>query len=358
MKLRRLLTLAGTAAAFCTTPALARQDIIPGSRYTSARIAGMADAGLPMADDVMSGLFYNPAALSKVQHVRIEPLLVQLYLNQGYITGLGLDFYNIFFNQPAYAKSTFQGWGGAVAPSFGFKYFFFGVLFQNQFGSRNTGGGIAYRSLYQLIPTVGTAFSIADGVLRLGYSLQWVNSAVGNFLATPGASTAHYNTGLSQGSAFSHTMGVTVTLPMSFLPQLNFVVRNFLNATYMPFTLLPVASGSPGLPPTEPMSFDGAFGIRPKFGRGLALAISLQYRDIANTANTIFISHLALGAEFSIRDMLFFRGGFQGGYASAGFGVRTKSSEFNIAWYSEELGSTYLGQQDMRYLLQYQIHFP
>lgn len=335
--------------------ALARQERILGSRYTSARIAGMGDSGLVMAEDVMSGLFYNPAVLPRFQKFVAEPLNVSLYLNHDLVTGMGLDSYNIF-SLPTYAKSTFQGLGGAAAAAVGYKFIFAGLLFSSELGGvRNGDGTFRYRTTYQLIPSIGTGISLADGVLRLGYSLQWVNSVNGG--ATAAAAGANYNTGLAQGSGFSQTLAASLTLPMSTLPQIHAVLRNFLGTTYMPFSILPLASGASGVPTTDPMSLDLAIGIKPKFGMGSGFNISAGWRDVWDASATPFLAHLNFGLELQVKNFLFFRGGLSSGYPSAGFGVKSKRVEFNAAWYSEELGG-YLQYRDMRYLVQFQLRLP
>lgn len=334
--------------------AWARQDLIPGSRYTSARIAGMGDTGLTMSDDVVSSLFYNPANLAKnSREFVIEPLNLAGYLNLNYLSGFGLNNVNMF-NLPAWRPSSFQGYGGSAAVSFGFKYFFAGLLAQSQVAGQ-VGATTRYRTLYQLIPTVGAAYGLADGILKIGYSLQWVSSVIGN--VSNAANGAHFNTNTQQGSFFSNTAGVTLTLPMAYLPQVSFVARNLVPLPAMGFSLLPVASPSAGLPATEPMSFDVSAAIQPKFGRGAAASFVLGYRDLTNSSGMAFIGHLSIGAELMIRDTFMLRAGYSSGYPSAGFGVRTKSMDFNFAWYTEELSSQYLGQADMRFLLQYQYHF-
>src|SRR5690242_14671582 len=69
--------------------AYAREDLIPGSRYTSGRAAAMGDAYIPLADDVASGLFYNPANLAKVLKTQFEPFNASFYSNVGNIPNIG-----------------------------------------------------------------------------------------------------------------------------------------------------------------------------------------------------------------------------------------------------------------------------
>ncbi len=358
----RVFILLSLFAALGEASAWARQDSILGSRYTSARSAGMGDTGFGFLSDVAGGLFYNPAALARAPGFVIEPLNIALQVSHNYITNLNfnfagntaLNFYNVM-NLAGYQTPTYQGIGGQVLPSLGWRFVSFGILLSSETGQMLTAGSLRYRTTYQLIPTIGAGFRIADGVLKLGYSFQWVNSVVANVTGGSAAGAA-YNANARQGSGFSQNAGATITFPMAFLPQIHFVVRNILGAPYIPFSILPLANGSIGVPTTDPMSMDLSIGIQPKFGMGSSLQVVLAWRDITDASAVPFLAHLAAGAEFLIKDTVFIRAGLSGGRPSAGFGIKTKRSEFNFAWYCEEIGGGYLTQGDVRYMLQYQFH--
>jgi hypothetical protein len=65
---------------------------------------------------------------------------------------------------------------------------------------------------------------------------------------------------------------------------------------------------------------------------------------------------MALGAEFSFRDMFYLRAGWGSGYPSLGLGLkRANGGELSLTWYSEEIGSGYHSIRDLRYLFQYQV---
>src|SRR5256885_561612 len=74
----------------------ARQDLIPGSRYTSGRAAALGDAFLPLGEDGAAALFYNPAAIGKLKGPTIEPLNLSIYGDLGYFSSLNSNFFNIY----------------------------------------------------------------------------------------------------------------------------------------------------------------------------------------------------------------------------------------------------------------------
>jgi len=339
--------------------AWARQDLVPGSRFTSAKAAAMGDAFLPMADDGPTGLFYNPAGIGKVREKQIEPLTLGGYLNDPYVNLIGtmpLNFYNVG-SLDAY-KSTLQanptkyaGVGMSAMSSFYMPYLAISVLAETQAGARyDAAGTITYRAQQEIIPAIGTGIRLADGAFHLGYSLQWVNRVEASG-TVPYASATTYDLSARRGSGLSHNAGIGITLPVAALPSFNFVARNILGTSFTDFSLVPYGIPSSGLPTTQPMSLDASVSVHPKFGRGMSLNLVAQYRDL--TSNQIPIwGLLAIGAEFNFRDTFFLRGGYGSGYPSAGGGFRRKNAEVSFAWYSEELSTVFRGQQDVHYLLQ------
>lgn len=344
-----------------------RTDLIPGSRYTSGRASGMADAYLPLADDVASGLFYNPAGLARIRRIQVVPLNMSFYLNNEYIKNSNLNFYN-FSNLNSYLPnlqsipSSFQGMGGALLPTFGVPGFSFGVLVQAEVGAMVSadGSSLTYRSQYQLIPAIGTGFRLLNGVLRVGYSLQWVNQAsgpeFGSTVTVPlsQSDSFSYSHSLSQGSGLSHMLGVGIVLPMEYLPSFHCVVRNVGQTKYNSFSLIQVTPSPSSVPNLEDATVDLSFSLQPKLGGGVGLNLVLEGRDITNQSGAVLTPHIAIGGELFFRNNLFFRGGWNG-YPSVGMGLKSREAELSLSWYSAEIGSQYLSQRDIRYLFQYQI---
>ena len=343
-------------------PGLAREDVVPGSRYTSARAAAMGDAYLPLGDDGASGLFYNPASLGRIRGAQVEPLNLSMYANSAYASMMGgLDFYK-FPSLSQYASTLQKHPGDYAGAGFGLfsggymRGFAVGALLQSHLAARaNADGSISYRSLYQFVPTIGTGWRLGGGVVRIGYSLQWVNQASGSLTVPSGTEPLGYNQAISQGSALSHNIGFALTLPVAYLPSVNFVGRNLLTAKFSSFSLLPLARNSSGPPPDEQATYDVSFSVQPKLGSGSYVNFVLEYRDVTNVSGVSLWGRAVAGTEFSIKDSFFIRGGWGGGYPSAGIGIRKKGGEFALTWYSEEVGAGYHDLRDQRFLMQYQV---
>jgi hypothetical protein len=343
------------------TPARAWDDIIPGSRYTSARAAALGNAYLPLGDDGASALFYNPADVGKIRATHAEPANVAFTINSGFTDHLGLSSYNVYSlsaNQPYLQNNpgSFQGFAGQLVPSVYGKGWAFGMLISDDSGaSSDAAGNVRYRARYQLIPAGAFGVRLAGGIIRLGYSFQFVNEAIGDESVSSGTSPLGYNQQLAQGSGFSHMIGVALTLPIAYLPQFDLVARNAFDTSFNGPSLLPVAQSSSGSPATEAMTFDASFSLAPKIDSGVVANLVAELRDMTDRTGIELMGRLCFGMELSIKYFVNLRGGWGEGYPSAGLGFKFKAGEFDISWFSEEIGTTYQGQRDQRYMLQFRM---
>jgi hypothetical protein len=346
-----------------------RFDLMPGSRFTSAPAGAIGDAYFTFVSDVGDSLFINPAGLGELRTKRIEPINIGMGLNYGLLSNFGLGVFQ-FFSLPSFAASLqgTQSMSFSVYPNFGFRFSVFTVAFGGLLqgrlqGTRLETGEVRNRTRYELAPTLGLGVRIAGGILRLGYSVAWVNRVDGTVdSAAPGA----WTDGLSQGSALSHNAAVALTMPWKTLPSLSFVIRNLLGTQYgsIPLHILPLASGNQAEPGVEPMSMDVGFSIQPKFGRGTFLRLGLAYRDLTNASQTSLQNHFSLGGEFTFRDRVSFRLGLSGtepqlGWIapSAGVGFNVGAGMIDVAYYPEQIGALEAPIRDQRFQLQFRLGF-
>lgn len=333
----------------------ARSEYIPGSRYTSARAAGMGEAFMPFALDGASALFYQPANIAGLQKPAFELFNFQLLANTNVLSAGGITFYraaslSAFNSNLATIPEKFAAFGYTFLPVYSMRGFAFGLMYQATHMARITNGVVHSHSLYQLIPTAGFGIPLARGIVKLGYSLQWVHKATGDVSPATG-----YSDGLLKGSAFSHNVGFSLNLPYKLLPSVNVVARNVLGATYGSTAIVPFTGASSGTPPEEPMSIDASFSIQPKTGNGGNLNFSVGLRDSLGSSGASLMKRLNAGLEFMFRNSIALRAGYRSQYLSLGFGVTSQSGEFNAALYSEDIGNENLSVKDTRFLIQYQV---
>lgn len=354
---RKAFTLASFALFALTHDGLAAPSdpLIPGSRYQSAVAAAMGEAYLPLNEDVSAGLFYNPAGLGRVLSPTYEVVNFSFFGNTTYFGKLGTTTYDptslSSSNSVISNSGKMSGTGAQFVSAVGFPLFSFGILASTELGSMtNADSSLSYRSLYQIIPTVGRGWSFYGGIVRIGYSLQWVNKAQGSPTVTA-ADTLGYNQYLNQGSGFSHNAGIEFAVPLSLLPTASIVVRNIAGVHYSSFNMYSFSPSSVGTPASEKMTVDLAMSIHPR-PRGAQLHFVIEGRDMTNTTGTLVINHFSAGAEWGMGGKFFLRAGARGVQPSGGMGWRNKKSEMSMTFYTEKL-ETLLS--DSRILFQYLI---
>jgi hypothetical protein len=348
---------------FLSEYAVARGDLIPGSRYTSARAAAMGDAYLPLGNDIPSGLFYNPADLGRFRKFVAEPINFSFYINQPAASAIGSNTAKLpslsgyLPTLQASPSSQMSGSGGAIFAGIGMPGFAVGILSQVETAGRvNTDGTVTYRSLYQIIPTMGFGARMFNGLFRMGYSFQWVNTSIGMPTVNPSDSIG-YNQNLQRGSALSHNFGASLIFPVKTLPSLDFVARNIGIAKYNSSASLTSALTTQpvGTPSDEPMTFDGAMSFHPRLGWGVTGHLVFEDRDMTNQSGVDLMGHLAMGIELDFSEKFFLRGGMGSGYWNGGLGLKRKGAELSLTYTTIEVGTHYLDQGDTRFLLQYQM---
>jgi len=320
----------------------------------------MGDAFLPVAENGMEALFYNPAALGHLTSIHSDPINITLSPNSNYMTNLGGSSLK-FLNLPNYMGTlnthpeAVIGAGGAVAPSVYGKGFGLGLLFENYRYARVEGDEIQIKNHFQLIPAVGVGVSLAHGIVRMGYSAQLVNKAIADTQVKTDTNPT-WDTNMKQGTAISHTVGYAFTLPFRYLPEFDVVARNIGAARFSNISFLKaVAKGGTGAPENEPMTFDAALKMQPKIGGGVYINWVLELRDFSRQSSATLRQRLATGVEFAFRDTFYIRGGFGSGYPSAGLGLKRGHSEFSFAWYSQEVGTGFQNHKDNRWMIQYRV---
>jgi hypothetical protein len=362
--LRISVGIALLAALITFESAEAREDVVPGSRYMPARAMAMGDAYLPLADDAASALFYNPAGLGLLRGVHADVMNLQLYGNSNYFSQVDTshrDFFkvtslNSYTPALQRAVNDWQGVGYTLVPAFNVKGMGFGLLIQEQVRAKaNSNNTVDYKSNYQIIPAIGGSLRLAEGIVRVGYSVQWVNQASGTVTGAPASGSLGYNQGLQKGSAFSHTLGFALTLPYQHLPELNIVGRNLFMARFSGSAMMPFAQNSSGTPSNELTSFDVSLSWLEKIGAGSEFTWVFEDRDALSSSKVSILGRMAVGLEFDFRHVLYLRGGWGSGYPDAGIGLRRKKSDFSLTWSNVEIGTGYHNQQDTRYVLQYQV---
>ena len=363
-----LVIVIGSNFWFSST-ALARSYLYPEARYVSPEGEALSGITVPLTDEAGNNLMNNPAGLAKVSGYRAEPLNMSFQMNSNSVSNLTASQLHSFslggltstMNLAANNNVPF-GVGFSNMSAFSWNGFGIGILAQEFSRAQSDGTNVKTQVVSQMIPTAGYAFGLARNIIRIGYSLQYVNQTEGTATQTSNSS-ATFLSGLQKGSGLSHNVSINFAFPFSYRPTFSFMVRNIGGVTYSSTSLWPRGTGVTGAPANEPMTIDMAFDFMVRITGTVKSHFFFQYEDFSSQSSipNIF-DRLKTGFDLSLSPSFVFRAGMTGlmqlsagGVAQFSFGAALKgeSSEIGIAYYNEPnpLGALW----DTRYALQYKI---
>lgn len=342
--------------------ARARPYNYPNVRYMNAVSQSMGGVTLPLTDELGNNLFNNPAGLSRNTKFRAEYLNLGLEANSNVLGSLGLSTSKMMglggmtetLNEnknkvfgAGLSNVTALAWGGLGV----------GVLMQERVRAVSDGTTVNYETVSQLVPAVGYGLSLARGVMRVGYSLQYVNQASGTNQAAATDSSASFLKDIGQGWGLSHNVSLNLTFPFTYLPTFSIMARNIGGLHFNQGSLFQRAHGAVGIPADESMSVDLAMHWMVRISGTFKSNWYVQYKDLTSSVGMPVIERLSAGVDFAFNPEFSIRGGFTGTSPSAGIGYKSEASEINLAWYSEPQPFASAERWDTRYTLQYKIFF-
>lgn len=342
--------------------ALARPYSYPAVRYMNTASQAMGGVTLPIADEVGNSLFNNPAALARNTKFRSEFLNLNIDANSNVLGNLGLSTTKMTglsgmasdLNQhtgqtysAGLGNLTALQWGGLAV----------GILFQEHVRAVSDGTNIQYETSSQFVPAVGYGLALARGVVRLGYSLQYVNQAYGVSSVVANGGSPSFLSGLKEGRGLAHSASVNFVFPFTYLPTFSLLARNLMGTHYVGGNLLARAKDPVGIVADDPMSIDAAFNFMVRVSGATKSYWYFQYKDLTSAYSMPFLERLNMGFDLGLSQSFDIRAGFTGSQFSAGIGFRSQSSEINLAWYHEPNPLSGTDYWDTRYSLQYKIYF-
>jgi len=353
---------------FFNLEAHARDYLYPEERYESPEAAALGGITLPLTNEAGNNLMNNPAGLAQTSSLRAEPLNLSLQMNSNSASNLATTQLKSFtlggiastMNQTANNNIPF-GLGFSNMSAFSWHGFGAGILLDEFSRAQSNGSTVKTQVVSQMVPTVGYGFGLARNIIRIGYSLQYVNQTEGS-ASQASNSSASFLSGLQKGSGLSHNVSINFAFPFTFRPTFTFMVRNIGGLTYGSSSLLPLGTNIAGVPGNEPMTIDMAFDFMVRMGASVKSRFYFEYQDFSSqTAIPNIFDRFKTGFDLSFSDLVV-RGGMTGllqlsagGIAqfSGGVAYRGQSSEIGFTYYHEPnpFGSIW----DTRYALQYKI---
>ncbi len=340
--------------------ALANPYQYPGIRYVSPLSESLGGVTIPLADEIGNSLFNNPAALARNTKFKAEYLNLNIDANSTVVGNISsglkmIGLGGLTSSLNANTNTSYAaGFGNLTALSWG--GLGVGLLIQDRVRAYSDGTNVHYETISQLIPAAGYGLALARGVVRLGYSLQFVNLATGTAQSVSDSS-ASFMSGLSAGKALAHTASVNFVFPFAYIPTVSVVARNLGGVHYSSGALLSRAKSPSGVPSDEAMSIDAAFSFMVRISGSLKSNWYIQYKDLTNSVSVPVLEKLNVGVDFNLSPNVSIRTGMTSTQFSAGIGYRSQASEINLAYYHDQNPFTNVAYWDTRYALQYKVFF-
>ncbi len=339
----------------------ARQYYYPQTRYVGSSSEAMGGVVIPLSEEAGNSLMNNPAALARYQGFRSEPLNLNFVANSNSVSNLATTLGNTFSlggisgTMNSNANKEF-GMGISNISAFTWNGFGVGVVLQEFSSGASDGTNVKYHVVSQLIPTVGYGFGLARNIIRVGYSLQYVNQTSGDATGTSNSSASFLN-GLQKGNGFSHNVSVNFAMPFTYLPTLSVMARNLGGLHFASGALLSRGTSISGVPGTEAMTVDVAFDFLVRITGTFKTHWYFEYKDLTNhTSFPSIFEKLSTGLDLSFSPNFALRAGMTGiAEFSGGLGYRSEHSEISLAYYNEKSPFSNTPSWDTRYALQYKV---
>jgi hypothetical protein len=335
--------------------------------YRGVREMGMGGASIAVVND-QTALLLNPAGLGRLREAYVTLADPTLEIN-GKDDALSSGLAKLpSMTDPQKALNATNGSPGdhlhmmgeifpsIVVPNFGIG--FLGRVSED--AQVHTDGTkkfeLDYTNDYAIV--TGFNFRLFDGLLKLGANARLIDrSEIARNDLDPTATNLTSSALLNEGVGLASDIGLIITAPIVWLPNLAAVVRDVGGTAY---TLRKGIShtNTPDSPNHTPQTIDAAVSVSPIFNRSWRGQFTFEMRDVTNAYDDQVSSRrLHGGFELNFEDALFFRGGYNEGYWTAGLEVAIFDYQIQVASYGEEIGSVGALQEDRRYMASFAIRF-
>lgn len=331
--------------------------------YNGIRQMGMGGASVAVVNDE-TALFLNPAALGKLR----DPILtlvdpeaggnsaMQTFLGGSAVPDLldpqsQLNWLNQ--NKGTHFHTHLQVFPSIVTTNFGF-----GIIDRYSYDGEVDSTGTNYTLNYtnDIGPVLGTSLRFFDGKIKIGGSARIINRIQAKKTIPANSQNLTWSSIADEGVGIAGEVGMIVTGPWVFLPSIAAVIHDVGTTSYN------VTQGQFLKTQTRPENVDSTvdvgFSISPIISNHTRMQITGEYQDVRTASQeTSQIRRLHAGLEYNIYDVMFFRGGLNQGYWTAGFELNVNYFQIQAATYGEEIGTALVPKEDRRYSVKFTIRF-
>ncbi len=338
--------------------------------YNGVRQMGMGGTAVTTVNDE-TALILNPAALGKLRNTYLtilDPELAGSTKNMGTLSKgggatTGFTEPQELLNKLLLSPDSHFNALGQVFPSIVTTNFGFGLHAKYRYdGEVDTElNRFRYHYLNDVAMVMGFNFRIWDGRIKFGVNGRFIDrvevNADSDYDALPTTSTGlQLKDMVREGVGVASDIGLILTAPWDWLPSLGAVWRDVggtsydLNDGFQYKTTM--------RPDMTAQTVDVGFSISPILGKRFRTLFSAEYRDAMTSGQeTDQMRRMHLGLELNFADTLFFRGGMNQRYWTAGFEFSMVMVQLQVASYGEEIGTAAKPKEDRRYMGKLAIRF-
>jgi len=332
--------------------------------YSGVRQMGMGGAVIATVNDE-TALLSNPAALGKLRDTFVTIFDPEVEGNLNVERTLGVNFYKA--SDPQFVLDSIERdpddrvhLKTQVFPSIIFPNFGIGLhgnyVMDAKLDSVNSKYEYNYRNDWSAV--AGLNFRLFSGRLKIGANAKYTNRGeVKRTDLDPAATDLSLKDLISEGVGISSDVGMIFTMPTVWLPALAVVWRDAGDTKYN--VQQGMFNSTTEFPDSVKNSLDVGLAVFPIHSNNFRSSWTVELRDVLteDAEAEPVMRRIHTGFELNYADALFFRGGMNQRYWTAGFEIAMFNYQLQAATYGEDVGTADLPEEDRRYVLKFSYRF-
>lgn len=331
--------------------------------YNNTRTMAMGGASIAITSDETS-LYRNPANLGSLRDTYGTIIDPEVEASANFLKIVTVSSIGKIFEIPEIIKVLSPNPGiyyhakTQLTPSVMTRNFGIGLIYRNEVSAEMdaTATNLDLRYQNDIGAVIGGNLRLFDGRVKIGGSAKMINRIEAVNAALPVSGPTDLTTVGSEGTAFAFDGGLLLQVPWALIPTLGVVVRDIGGTKFDKQDGLRLSTTS--RPATVAQSVDVALGLFPIHGNQVRSVWTLEYSDVTNSRiDTDNAKRIHFGVEVNVRDLFFFRAGYNQRYYTAGFEIAAEKFQWQVATYGEEVGTLDSPKEDRRYSTKISLRF-
>jgi len=330
--------------------------------YNGARALAMGGASIAVANDETS-LALNPAGLGKLRDIYGTILDPEIETSDNLLNLYRSSPFGGMFEPEKIVRSLSENLGttyhakATMFPSFVAKNFGIGLIRRNTLDARVDDTGTLMNTFYQddMALLLGFNLKMWGGRIKLGATGKFI-SRIEIDKDLPVSGPLDIASNASEGAAVGADIGLNLTAPVVWLPTLSAVVRDVGGTRFSAGSGLRMSTAN--RPNAMKQDVDVALAVFPIHSQDSRSVFTAEYRKIGEAATaTDKTRYSHLGYEYNYGDTYFFRMGMNQKYWTTGFEIASEYTQFQIAYYGEDIGSDGDSEEQRRLVMKFTFRF-